>query len=314
MTPRERRPASGTQHLLRSGDYQAVVASVGASLRVLRHRGPAGERDLVVPFDADEVRPAYRGVTLAPWPNRIVDGRYRFGGVDHVLPLTEPERGHALHGLVSWLDFEAVDKGADHVTLAAEIEPQTGYPWRICIESTFRLSADGLEQTVTGTNMSDTVAPFGISGHPYLVAGPGRVDDWTLELPADVVLAVTEDRLIPTVAQGVDESEPRRFDFRRPRSIGDARIDHAFTGLQWDDGMARVRLTDDSGSGVSLAWDGACPWVQVHTADVPGRATDRIGLAVEPMTCPPDAFNSENSLIYLDPASRAGGSWIIAAI
>ncbi|CDJ98996.1 Galactose mutarotase [Microbacterium sp. C448] len=314
MTPRERRPASGTQHLLRSGDYQAVAASVGASLRVLRHSGPMGERDLVVPFDADEVRPAYRGVTLAPWPNRIVDGRYRFGGIDHVLPLTEPERGHALHGLVSWLDFEAVDKGADHVTLAAEIEPQTGYPWRICIESTFRLSEGGLEQTVTGTNMSDTVAPFGISGHPYLVAGPGRVDDWTLELPADVVLGVTEDRLIPTTEQDVDAHDARRFDFRRPRRIGDARIDHAFTGLRWDDGMARVRVTDASGSGVSLAWDGACPWVQVHTADMPGRATDRIGLAVEPMTCPPDAFNSENSLIYLDPASRAGGSWTIASI
>ena len=314
MTARERRPASGTQHLLRSGDYQAVVASVGASLRVLRHRGPSGERDLIVPFDADEVRPAYRGVTLAPWPNRIVDGRYRFGGVDYVLPLTEPERGHALHGLVSWLDFEAVDKGADHVTLAAQIEPQAGYPWRLYVESSFRLTADGLEQSVTATNMSDTVAPFGISGHPYLVAGPGRVDDWTLELPADIVLGVTDDRLIPTQEQYVGASDPLRFDFREARRIGDARIDHAYTGLRWQDGVARVRLTDASGAGVSIAWDEACGWVQIHTADVPARATDRIGLAVEPMTCPPDAFNSENSLIYLDPASRAGGSWTIAAI
>lgn len=314
MIVHERRPASGTQHLLRSGDYQAVVASVGASLRVLRHRGPAGERDLVVPFDADEVRPAYRGVSLAPWPNRIVDGRYRFGSVDYVLPLTEPDRGHALHGLVSWLDFDAVDKGADHVTLAAEIEAQAGYPWRLYVESAFRLTPEGLEQSVSATNMSDTVAPFGVSGHPYLVAGPGRVDDWTLELPADVVLGVTEDRLIPTSEEPVDGSDPGRFDFREARRIGDARIDHAFTGLRREDGVARVRLTDASGSGVLMAWHEACPWVQIHTADVPGRATDRIGLAVEPMTCPPDAFNSENSLIYLDPGSRAGGSWTIAAI
>lgn len=311
---REQRPASGTQHVLRSGDYLAVVASVGASLRVLRHRGPLGERDLVVPFDADEVRPAYRGVSLAPWPNRIVDGRYRFGGVDYVLPLTEPERGHALHGLVSWLDFEAVDTGADYVTLAAEIEPQAGYPWRLAVESTYRLTPEGLEQTVAATNLSDTVAPFGVSGHPYLVAGPGRVDDWTLELPADVVLDVTDDRLIPTSERPVDASEPERFDFREARRIGDARIDHAFTGLRRESGIARVRVTDASGSGVMMAWDEACPWVQIHTADVPGRAADRIGLAVEPMTCPPDAFNSENSLIYLDPGSRAGGRWTIAAI
>ena len=314
MSVPEGRPASGTQHLLRAGDYQAIIASVGATLRVLRHRGPSGERDLIVPFDADEVRPGYRGLTLAPWPNRVVDGRYRFGGKDYILPLTEPERGHALHGLATWLDFEAVAKGADHLTLAAEIEPQTGYPWRLRVESTFRLTAEGLEQSVTATNLSDTVAPFGASGHPYLVAGPGRVDDWTLELPADVVLAVTEDRLIPTTEQSVDATDPRRFDFREPRRISDARIDHAFTGLRREDGIARVRLTTESGRGVMMAWDEACPWVQIHTADMPGRATDRIGLAVEPMTCAPDAFNSEKALIYLDPMSRAGGSWTIAAI
>ena len=31
-------------------------------------------------------------------------------GVEQQLPLTEPARGHALHGLVGWLDFVAVDR------------------------------------------------------------------------------------------------------------------------------------------------------------------------------------------------------------
>ena len=69
---------SGTQHALRAGDYEAVISSVGASLRSLTFDG----RDLTVPFDADEVRPSYRGATLAPWPNRIVDGLYTFAGVE----------------------------------------------------------------------------------------------------------------------------------------------------------------------------------------------------------------------------------------
>ena len=91
-----RTPLSGVQHAHRAAHgYEAVIASVGASLRSLTYEG----RDLVVPFDADEVRPAYRGATLAPWPNRVVDGRYTFGGVEQQLPLTEPARGHALHGL-----------------------------------------------------------------------------------------------------------------------------------------------------------------------------------------------------------------------
>jgi aldose 1-epimerase len=310
----DRRPASGTQHTLRAGDYSAVIASVGASLRVLKYGSAAGERDLTVPFDADEVRPAYRGATLAPWPNRVVDGRYRFGGRDHVLALTEPARGHALHGLVAWLDFDAVDGGDDHVTLAAEIEPQAGYPWRLRIETTYALSADGLTQTVRATNLSGDTAPFGTGPHPYLVAGPGRVDDWILELPARQVLEVTEDRLIPTELRSV-EVDADRFDFRAPRRIADARIDHAFTDLESaPGGRATVRVTDGQGSGVGMAWGKDCAWVQVHTADLPEESRSRRGLAVEPMTCPPDAFNSENALILLDPGSTAAGTWSIFAI
>lgn len=311
-----RPPASGTQHALRAGDYEAVIASVGATLRSLTHRG----RDLVVPFEADEVRPAHRGATLAPWPNRVVDGRYSFGGRDFQLALTEPARSHALHGLATWLDFEAIDKGSDHVTLAAVIPPQTAYPWRVVVTTTFALGPDGLTQTVTARNESDEPAPWGTGPHPYLVAGEGRVDGWTLELPAEQVLAVTPDRLIPTELVAVDADDPQRFDFRAARTIGAAEIDHAYTGLVRDaDGQATVRLTDPSGAGVEMTWDAACPWVQIHTADKPEPAQSRLGLAVEPMTCAPDAFNApgyayDAGLIAIEPEASVSASWRIAAI
>jgi aldose 1-epimerase len=309
-------PLSGIQHSLRAGGYEAAIASVGATLRSLTYEG----RDLVVPFDADEVRPSHRGATLGPWPNRVVDGRYTFGGVEHQLALTEPARGHALHGLITWLDFEAIDKGPDHVTLAQRIEPQTPYPWRIVVKTTFALGPDGLTQTVSARNESDEAAPWGTGPHPYLVAGPGQVDDWTLELPAQQVLAVTPDRLIPTELEPVDAQDPQRFDFRAARPIASAEIDHAFTGLQRDHaGMATVRVTDAAGIGVQMQWDAACPWVQIHTADRPGLPIDRIGLAVEPMTCAPDAFNApkypfDAGLIVIEPGAEVAASWRITAI
>ena len=309
-------PTSGTQHALRAGDYEAVIASVGATLRSLTYAG----RNLDVPFDADEVRPAHRGATLAPWPNRVVDGRYTFGGVERQLALTEPARGHALHGLAAWLDFEAIDKGPDHVTLAAVIQPQTAYPWRVVVTTRFSLGPDGLTQTVSARNDDSEPAPWGTGPHPYLVAGEGRVDDWTLELPAAEVLAVTPDRLIPTDLVPVDADEPERFDFRSARRIGAAEIDHAYSGLARDDaGIATVRLTDASGSGVEMGWDAACPWVQIHTADKPEAAQSRLGLAVEPMTCAPDAFNAADysydaGLTVLEPGASAEASWRIGAI
>ena len=309
-------PLSGTQFELTSGEYTATIASVGASLRSLQHNG----RDLVVPYDADEVRPAYRGATLAPWPNRVVDGTYSFGGRDFQLPLTEPARSHALHGLATWLDFEAIDKGPDHVTLAAVIQPQTFYPWRLVITTTFSLGPDGLTQSVTAHNESEQPAPWGTGPHPYLVAGDGRVDGWTLELPAAQVLAVTPDRLIPTGLVAVDADDAERFDFRSPRVIGSAEIDHAYSGLIRDaDGYATVRVTDAAGSGVQMTWDATCPWVQVHTADKPDPAQSRLGLAVEPMTCAPDAFNASSydydaGLIEIEPAASVTASWRIGAI
>jgi aldose 1-epimerase len=304
-------PISGTHYGLTAGDYHATIASVGASLRTLEHKG----RPLVVAFDADEVRPAYRGATLAPWPNRVVDGRYTFAGREQQLPLTEPARGHALHGLASWLDFGAVDRSGSSVTMAATIEAQAGYPHRIDIAVVFDLDEDGLHTTITATNTGRDAAPWGTGPHPYLVAGSGRVDDWTLTLPADTVLTVTDDRLIPIANADVATEADGVFDFRTPRVIGDTFIDHAFTGLARDaSGIASVTVRSQDGTGTEMSWDAACPWVQVHTADNPGSDAHRAGLAVEPMTCPPDAFNSGVDLIVLDPGESATAGWDIRAI
>jgi aldose 1-epimerase len=302
-------PASGRQLRISAHGYEAAIASVGATLRALTFHG----RDLIVPFDADEVRPAYRGATLAPWPNRVVDGTYSFGGAEQQLALTEPARGHALHGLLAWTEFADRVVEADRIVLVAVIEPQLGYPFRVEVAVEFRLDSDGLNQTVTARNIGADAAPWGTGPHPYLVGGDGRVDDWTLTLPASEVLTVTSDRLSPVAVESV-EVHPE-WDFRAPRAIGDVFIDHAFTELARTDGMAEVRVVAADGHGVALTWDERCPWVQVHTADLPtDPAHSRIGLAVEPMTCPPDAFNSAVDLIVLDPGAEAAASWRFSAI
>ena len=179
-------------------------------------------------------------------------------------------------------------------------------------------------QTVTARNTAREPAPWGTGPHPYLVAGEGALDEWTLELPAAEVLLVTDDRLIPTALARPTPTTPTRFDFRAARAIGAAWIDHAYTGLvRDDDGVATVRLTDAAGSGVEMSWDAACPWVQIHTADLPGGPAQpghRAGLAVEPMTCAPDAFNAADVRLRrraCSCSSRAptsSASWRIAAL
>jgi aldose 1-epimerase len=308
-TPRtEQTPLSGRQFTIAAAGYVAHIASVGATLRALT----LGGRDLVVPFDADEVRPDYRGAVLAPWPNRVTDGRYSFDGADQVLPLTEPERGHALHGLAVWLDFAVTGVDESAIELSATIEPQTGYPHRVRIDVVYRLGEAGLQTVVTATNVGPSRAPVGLAPHPYLVAGGGLVGEWDLELPADRVLTVHGERLMPGPVVEVGELS---LDFRARRRIGATEIDHAFSGLSRSaDGGAAVRVTVADGSGVGVSWGPECPWVQVHTADKPGLPVNRIGLAVEPMTCPPDAFNSGVDLDVVDPGAALTASWQIFGI
>jgi aldose 1-epimerase len=95
-------------------------------------------------------------------------------------------------------------------------------------------------------------------------------------------------------------------------------IDHAFGAVEWREQSgggrrARARVTDPAGGGASIEWGPECPWVQVHTADLPPPQPNRLGLALEPMTCPPDAFNSGVDLISLQPGATHRAEWVIAA-
>lgn len=302
-------PLSGTQLSIAAAGYTAEIATVGATLRALRQ----GDRDLVVPFEADQVRPVFRGAVLAPWPNRVVDGRYTFDGQDHELALSEPKRSHALHGLVAWVDFAVGEHEADRVTLTTTVPAQEGYPFRVVVHVEYRLDAEGLHTTVTGTNTGDRPTPWGTGPHPYLSAGAGSVDDWTLTLPAAEVLEVTEDRLVPTELVPVHDE----FDLRTATLIGPRFIDHAFTGFDRDaDGTAAITVTAADGHGVRVAFGPECGWAQVHTADHVVPEYHRSGLAVEPMTCAPDAFNAgeDRGLVVLAPGAAHAAAWTIAAV
>jgi len=299
--------ASGTQHEIEGFGYRAVVTEIGACLRELEFLG----RELIVSFAVDEPMIAYRGALAAPWPNRIADGQYEANGVVHQLPINEPIRNCALHGLVFAQLWHVVSHTATEVTLGLDLMPSVGYPFRLEILATYSLSSAGLSTLVTAKNIGGQTAPYGVCPHPYLRAGDSKLDTWALSLPAEQYLKVSADRLLPLKLSPVGEG---LFDFRDSREIGSTQIDHAFTALTGDRGLVTIELKERGGGGVAMVFDGSCAWVQVHTADLPGGIDDRLGLAVEPMTCAPDAFNSRDGLVRLMAGDTHRASWIIRAI
>ena len=295
-----------------AGDYTASVVGLGATLRTLTYRS----RNLVMAFEPHEERPAMRGALLAPWPNRTASGRYSFGGETHQLPVNDAESGSAVHGIAAWVQFSARDVRHDRVVLTGTIEAQAGYPWRVMLEVVYELDADGLLAEVTAMNLSPTIAPFGLGFHPYLLAsqpGVDVVDEWFLEVPASEVL-LTDDRMLPAELVAVADHEGGAFDFRSARRLGRTAINHAFTALDRDGvGLVRVRVAGADGNGAELEWDRRSEWVQIYTADA---STDvpRHAIAVEPMTCPPDALNSTRGLISLAPGEATTVGWRVRAV
>lgn len=298
------RPPSGDQYVIAHGGLRAVVTEVGATLRSFTVDG----EDVVDGFGAGERATDGRGQVLAPWPNRLAEGRYRYGGRDCQAPINEPSRNDAIHGLVRWLDWSPVAHDARSVTLSCAVRPQPAYEWQLDLEVTYGLDDAGLTVTLRAVNAGNERAPLGVGFHPYLTLGTTSVDGLRLTVPAASYLRPDGAAGPPTTAP----VEATPFDFTRPRGIGTTQIDTCFGELvRGEDGRAVARLHDpDSGRSVQLWVDDAYRYLMVYTADEVGRPDRRrTAVAVEPMTCPPDAFRSGTDVIELNPGESWRGSW-----
>jgi aldose 1-epimerase len=297
-------PPSGEQHEISAGDHRVVAVAVGGGLRSYTVAG----RDVVDGYDVDRMADGGRGQTLAPWPNRVKDGVWTWRGEKQQLALTEPAQHNAIHGLVRWLGWSLVDRSDSDVTLSVTTYAQPGYPWPVRVDNTYALdAADGLTVTTRITNLGDSEAPVACGAHPYLTVGTPTVDDAILHVPADTWLPTGEQQ-IPTGRQPVDGTP---YDFRTARPIGDTEIDYAYTDLHRDDDRrCRLLLSSPAGSAVMFWVDEAYPFVEVFTGDpLPDEGRRRRGLGVEPMSAPPNALVSGESLAVLSPGETWVGQW-----
>lgn len=299
---------TGEQYEIAAGPYRAIITEEGAGLRELTHDG----RPLILTHDADEPAPAAFGQLLVPWPNRIDHGHYSYAGEEHQLAISEPEYDCAIHGLVRWESWTLHDRTDHSVRLGHRLLGQKGYPFRLDLTVEYELDpGTGLTVRLTAENVGPRTAPYGHGAHPYLTVGE-PLDTCKITIPADRYQPGDE-RLLP-------DGPPRdvtgtQYDLRRPRVLGDQAIDNAFTELLRDpDGKARVRLQSGTGTRAVELWvDDAHPWLEIFTADTVPAEHRRQGLGAEPMTCPPNAFNSGIDVIDIKPGDTFSGSWGIIA-
>jgi aldose 1-epimerase len=299
---------SGEQFEITHGEQRATIVEVGGGVRAYA----VGDRSVLDPYPLEAICDGAHGTPLIPWPNRLADGRYRFDGVDYQVALTEPSKHNAIHGFLRWRSWRAVERTTSRVVVAVRLHPLDGYPFALHVQVAYELSDAGLTVATTARNAGARACPYGAGQHPYLSPGAGLIDDCTLQLAAATRILTDAERQLPTGREPVAGGE---LDFTTPRRLGAQRLDFAFTDLARDDaGHAVARLGTPDGRCVELWVDEHHAMIECYTGDTLSPARRRRGLGVEPMTCAPNAFQTGDGLIRLEPGQSLTTRWGVRLI
>lgn len=304
---------SHTAVQISAGAYTATIDPHGAGLATLDFH----EKPLVAGYT--RTRPMTAGALLAPWPNRTGDGIFSHHGTIHRLPCTEPDRNNALHGYAADATWEITDRSPGSVTMQWQGPARTEWAWPLVYSITWALADDGLSAELTVTNISTETAhpstassPFGMGWHPYLSALGAPLDECTLSMPAATNLPLDPERLLPAGPE-----IPATEIVGKHQHMAGITLDHCF---RLDEPQANsnhaahhIELRNAAGSGARLWADERFGWCQVYTSPESAPTIGR-AVAVEPMTCPPNALRSGESLLQLASANSTRFRFGISAI
>jgi aldose 1-epimerase len=292
-----------------SGEFVSILPYLGGSINQMVLRNGKELVEIIdgyaSPEDAQEnLMTTFKGSNLFPFPNRIADGKYTFRGQNLQLPLNFPQEKNAIHGLIYDKELKVIDKEDGEIGCKLLFEYKAdeteGYPFQYHLKVSYRFTENhGFECKVKVTNLIDQSIPVGHGWHPYFRLGNVPIKELYLSFPAKEILKVDK-RNIPT-----GETIPYG-NFNKSKLIGDTILDNCFH-LTEEDGKAEITIMNsDQNMGYKIWQETGIykyNYLQVYTPP------HRRSIAIEPMTCAPDAFNNKSGLIVLSPLESFTAQW-----
>ena len=253
----------------------------------------------------------FKSAILFPFPSRIRNGTYEFEGNSYQLPINEPSRQTALHGFAFGKKFTVTNTLAETDFALLEMTYQyegevSGYPFPGVLKVTYRLDAGQPSQPGTltcefsVTNTGNRNMPMGVGWHPYFKTG-SAVDALLLDLP-NTLHHEFDEQMIPTGKQRKLKTAKNGT-----LSLHQMELDHSFQTRK----NYRVTLYDTHKdlkiniNSRKFGNQGTFYW-QVFTP------SHRQSIALEPQTCPANAFNTQVGLIVLPPSQTWTGSLTVS--
>lgn len=278
---------SGNLFKLHTSLYDTQIVSVGGGIASLRFKG----KDLMIRHNVDEVAKAHLGKLLIPWPNRVFKGQYEYQGQTYQLWINDFNTPSAIHGLCAFEHWDLVEHTDSYLHLTHYIAAREAYPYFLECHAEYSLSDEsGLEVKISVKNLSTKDAPFGIGVHPYFTLNNTKVDEYKIKLPSLKKLTFDENLLV--IKKDCDTSLKQYQQSALP--LGSTKIDDCFETSSKEDNSSswQFELKKDN---LAIFLKSNSPYVQIYTGEKLGRN----GLAIEPMTCPVNAFNQKDKDQYI---------------
>lgn len=180
---------------------------------------------------------------LAPYSNRIRDGRFEFDGKLIRIEPNASGHAHPLHG-TAWLGtWSTISRHDDSVTLEYKNRSDHGWPWAFTLRQSIVLQENALSIELVLRNQADTPMPAGLGFHPYFAD------------PDDAILKFAAKGFWLSDGAGLPDewrAASSEWDFSAGRSLKGASFDHCYTGwdgrafIEWRDKPFAIEMTADA--------------------------------------------------------------------
>ena len=295
-----------TEYQLTCGNQSAIVSPFGASLRRYFLNTQHGEWNAIWGYQGGANKKGGQGDVLVPFPGRIKNGEYHFNNQTFRLLKNDKDGPNAIHGFFRSTLFQVKSLTDKQVAFTSNLKAaeffDKGYPFSLQIEIAYELNERGLTTSYKIKNVGEIEAPAGIGFHPYFRVERGTLADCKVTIPAQKYIEL--EKIVPTGR--VLPVDGTKLDFRNGRTIAHEKYNDCLAKLERDvDGYATATLAReyDAKRRVTIRMDRSFDYVVIYTGDQIPAPDQRLGFAIEPMTCAPDAFNYAN---WGDRKTRAG--------
>ncbi len=283
--------------------FLALIQQTGAALGQLCLNG-----EVIAGTPTGQANYGFAGAVMAPWANRLADGRYVFGSSTYQNPIDEPAYQTALHGLVFNREFEIVQQTTNEIEFEIKLGEDPGYPFESTLRAWYELTDFGLISGLEFTNLGYQQIPLTTGFHPYFAFDSGD----EVSIGAEHVV-ISNSRLLPQANVKSEELVGKQNAVELDLST--LNLDNCFENLIVEENGWHYSTLNRKRHGwlVQVGQSAEFERCMVYTMHKsPITAEPERWIAIEPQAGAANAFNSGEGLVWVDPGGQFAAEWSVS--